>query len=46
MSLTKENDMGNLIATAIIVIALFVVLCPLVALLYKFIEWLIDLFDI
>lgn len=38
--------MGNLIATAIIVIALFVVISPLVALLYKFIEWLIDLFDI
>lgn len=38
--------MGNLIITAIIVIVLLVVLCPLVVLLYKFIEWLIDLFDI
>ena len=38
--------MGNLITSAIIVIALFVILYPLVVLMYKFIEWLIDLFDI
>ena len=38
--------MGNLIAATIIVMALFVVLCPFVLLLYKFIDWLIDLFDI
>lgn len=43
-TIQEVSEMGTIIIALVITIGLFIVLAPLVALLFKYIKWLMDRF--